>query len=219
MGGNNLDYREIYNVKKYEKEFNKINFDEYKLVKAAETIYIKKFIYEHKIDSRYTIIDIKSHALDIRKVSLYYNNERHADNCPAMFEFHNNKLTQVQYWINGKHYNLIDAPAEIDFDITGKLKTLRFNNKNELLSRINGPAEIYFYDGYYNEYYFINGVYYTKIKYYDLIDKVKNKKIYCGKYKKENLIIIKEIAEYYQMTELINKIDSKLLIEIMAEKY
>ena len=111
-----------------------------------------------------------------------------------MFEFHNNKLTQVQYWINGKHYNLIDAPAEIDFDITGKLKTLRFNNKNELLSRINGPAEIYFYDGYYNEYYFINGVYYTKIKYYDLIDKVKNKKIYCGKYKKENLIIIKEIA-------------------------
>lgn len=214
-----MNYEEIYNIEKYQKEFNKINFNEYKLVKAKEMSYIKKFYYEHKTDPRYTLIEIKFHAGNIRRINLYFNNEKHSDNGPAMFKLHCNELIGIEYWTNGKLYNpIINEPSEIEFNNLNKLKLLRFTNKNGQINNIDAPAELYFYDGSRNEYYFINGFHYNKEKYYNLINKVKNQKIHCNKYKKENLIIIREIAEHYQMKELLNKIDNRLLIEFLAEK-
>ena len=95
-----MNYEEIYNIEKYQKEFNKINFNEYKLVKAKEMSYIKKFYYEHKTDPRYTLIEIKFHASNIRRINIYFNNEKHSDNGPAMFKLRCNELIGIEYWTN-----------------------------------------------------------------------------------------------------------------------
>ena len=234
--------KEVFNdnhpyIKELYKKYNRDNFEHYIDLKNYLLIYKdgRKEFYINKNNSNLILRKTKNFLFNKDSFELLYSKDgsprgklQYYKNIPNYFiynNFNSHGIESIRWCVKNviQTYNA-DGPSAIHYYSDGKFMELEWRNKKCLKSNVGFPASLMRTNTSANfvEFYYINGYIVDRKELRNMIDNVKSGKIKknINRYSLVNkLQMYREIAEYYNLIDVIETIDNRLLVFKLEGKY